>query len=74
MLEVSEVLVPSEADSKCATENPLCEDLFEEEQKPKGITKFSLRPSPPVLWRICLPARGEMESRKQCLSPTLLVP
>lgn len=42
MLEVSEVLVPSEADSKCATENPLCEDLFEEEQKPKGITKFSL--------------------------------
>lgn len=42
MFKVSEVLAPSEADGKCATENPLWEDLFEEGQKPKGITKSLL--------------------------------
>lgn len=42
MLKVSEVLACREADGKCASENPLPEDLLEEGQKPKGITKSLL--------------------------------
>lgn len=64
--KVSKVTAPSEADGKCATENPLCEDLFEEGQKPKGVTKslLTLWPFPPVLWRVCLPAQRRNEKQK----------
>lgn len=43
-------------------------------RKPKGDTQLSLtlRPYSPVLWRVCRPPRGEMQSRRQQLSPSLL--